>query len=365
MERTDLGLIPLIYEAGAMPERWPALLTALAARFDAKGAILMRQRGRDRHWILSPSIEPLMQRFVEEGWMSRNPRIDQYNAAAPYAGFQIDDDFMPRTTFETWPIYREFFIPNGLSTGAGTVVQGVKEDGLLLTLEGLGDPADARRVLPMLDMLRPHIARAAILSAQLELRAVEAAVAALASIGTAAALLDSAGRVQRANALFEARFGHALFDRRARLRLRDPAADGLLGEAIERVKRGVGQSIPMRRTEGCPATLNLVPMHGAARDIFTATACIAMVIDPGHRAAPNVDLLQLLFDLTPREASVARLLTQNATLADAALTLGVSPATARSHLKAVFAKTGTNRQAELIGLLTGYGDCPAGAVERP
>jgi DNA-binding CsgD family transcriptional regulator len=57
------------------------------------------------------------------------------------------------------------------------------------------------------------------------------------------------------------------------------------------------------------------------------------------------------FDLTPAEARLAAHLASGATLQAVAERLGISKETARNQLKMVFAKTGTNRQAQLVALL--------------
>jgi DNA-binding CsgD family transcriptional regulator len=59
------------------------------------------------------------------------------------------------------------------------------------------------------------------------------------------------------------------------------------------------------------------------------------------------------FGLTEREARVAMHLAGGGSIADYALRYGVSEQTVRSQLKAIFAKTGVNRQSALVGLLLG------------
>lgn len=54
------------------------------------------------------------------------------------------------------------------------------------------------------------------------------------------------------------------------------------------------------------------------------------------------------YGLTGTEASLTSLLLQGHALARVAERLGIRLATARSHLKAVLAKTGTHRQSELV-----------------
>lgn len=66
---------------------------------------------------------------------------------------------------------------------------------------------------------------------------------------------------------------------------------------------------------------------------------------------PNCAALQKLFNLTPAEASLAVKISRGKTPAAIARSNGVTIATVRSQLKAVFSKTNTRRQAELVGLL--------------
>jgi DNA-binding CsgD family transcriptional regulator len=66
---------------------------------------------------------------------------------------------------------------------------------------------------------------------------------------------------------------------------------------------------------------------------------------------PNAAVLQKLFNLTPAEASLAVSISQGKTPTAIARCNGVTIATVRSQLAAVFAKTNTQRQAELVGLL--------------
>jgi DNA-binding CsgD family transcriptional regulator len=69
--------------------------------------------------------------------------------------------------------------------------------------------------------------------------------------------------------------------------------------------------------------------------------------------APPVELVQTLFDLTPAEARVARSLASGKTVEAIATEGGVSLTTVRTHVRGVLAKTGCERQAEVVALLTG------------
>ena len=64
------------------------------------------------------------------------------------------------------------------------------------------------------------------------------------------------------------------------------------------------------------------------------------------------DSLREHFGLTPCEASLAKALTDGKSLKDASSKMDISIWTARSHLRSIFLKTDTHRQAELVSLIT-------------
>ena len=65
----------------------------------------------------------------------------------------------------------------------------------------------------------------------------------------------------------------------------------------------------------------------------------------------SIDLLRSHFGLTPSEARLALHLVAGETLRSAEVKLSISYETARTHLKNIFSKTGTCRQAELVVVL--------------
>src|SRR5262245_24375326 len=62
----------------------------------------------------------------------------------------------------------------------------------------------------------------------------------------------------------------------------------------------------------------------------------------------SIDLLRRHFGLSPAEARLALHLVAGATLRSAEVKLSINYETARTHLKNIFNKTGTSRQAELV-----------------
>ena len=333
-----------------MPERWPVLLERLAQTYGSKGCILMASVDADVRWLTSPGIQQIMQDFIDEGWMERNSRTGRLLAHAPH-GFATDSDYHSEEDLNALPMYVDFLRPRGIEAGAATLIPGANGDGIILTFEGLGAHHEARAALPALDLLRPHLARAATLSARLQLDRARAAVLALETLGTPAAMLDAAGRPRAMNSAFEALLGRLMTDTPTGLRMLDRSVDAMFRRAMtERVLEGA--SIPLHRDNADPAALHLIPVRGDARDVFAGTTMLAVVAQARTTRAPDVDLLQLMFDLTPAEADTARRVALGKTPREIAADHGKSMETVRSQLKAALFKTGVQRQSELALLLS-------------
>ena len=78
---------------------------------------------------------------------------------------------------------------------------------------------------------------------------------------------------------------------------------------------------------------------------------LLMLIDPQKRPEAALDFVVRAFELSPAESRLLPLLFENQTPAEMAQRLNIKITTVRSQLSAIFAKTGTTRQQELIRLL--------------
>jgi len=76
-----------------------------------------------------------------------------------------------------------------------------------------------------------------------------------------------------------------------------------------------------------------------------------IIVDPEHQPQSPAALLRHLYGLTRTEATVALLVTRGQGLKPIADELSLSVTTVKTHLRHVFDKTGTRRQAELVRLL--------------
>jgi DNA-binding CsgD family transcriptional regulator len=212
-----------------------------------------------------------------------------------------------------------------------------------------------RAFVQKLDELRPHLARSALLSARLQLERARIASETLAALGLPTLVLNEQGKILAANTLIEALAGYVQWRAQDRVSLKHKAADNLLRDAIGAIDMvgGSVRSSPVRDL-GAEAMMvaHLIPIRLSARDIFVRCAAALVLTPVTLPQAPPVELVQSLFDLTPAEAHVARSLASGKTVEDIASDGGTSPNTIRSHVRGVLEKTGRNRQADVVALLT-------------
>jgi DNA-binding CsgD family transcriptional regulator len=211
--------------------------------------------------------------------------------------------------------------------------------------------------------LLPHLERAIRLQSRISRIEREKAVyaGAMAQLSVATIILDEQNRVLSTNdaAASLLRDNDALSLQGERLVLRDVAARGeletLLQEALaSRQSAGpaAARAMQVPRGAGRPK-LGLVVKTlpgGGAQGRGTPTTAV-FVSDPLQAAEPPGQVISRLFGFTPAEARLAMLLTNGLTLDEASAELGVSRNTARTHLRAVFAKTGVTRQTGLVRLI--------------
>lgn len=179
----------------------------------------------------------------------------------------------------------------------------------------------------------------------------------------------------RASILRSAGIGQHLFDRLAAGVLvftldgamirANPAARLALRAQGKAIRRALGE--PVRRMgasalAGAEDSLSLMLDESAGR-LAQVHACpaeprsgapamvLAFLCEPATRAPLSSEALEAMFGLTRTEARVARHLALGLRPEAIAQQMGVAPTTIAFHLRNVFAKTDTHRQAELVALL--------------
>ncbi|MGU4703690.1 helix-turn-helix transcriptional regulator, partial [Burkholderia cepacia] len=116
----------------------------------------------------------------------------------------------------------------------------------------------------------------------------------------------------------------------------------------------VAHAIAVPRPSGKPrlgVLIRAVPLSEWSEDNPRRPACAIFIRDAERKSQASHEIVRKLFDLTPAETALALALVNGQTLEEAADELAISKNTARSHLRAIFSKTGVTRQATLVRLL--------------
>lgn len=339
--------------AALLGEGWQDALQRLADATEAGGATLIHLLG-DR---------PLAQ-LSSTGWAECEAEMMAGRAPpSPLRffpdhvyghGFSVDHDAWTDDELRRDPYYQEFLRPRGVFFHAKVRFWSEPGERISLTLKrwvGLGpyEPAD----ISVLDSTVPEL-RAAFRIARRVLDAeASGMVRVLHQRGDPVFELDGLGRVLRVHGDDAEHSGLLVRNRRlvAVERRAQLPLERAVAAALTPAQRPTLAAITDQQGER--RFLQIVPVSGAARDVFLATAAIAVIIEPSPQLA-TVDLLpngiRDALGLTAREVQIAALLAEGLSLTQVAERLRLRLGTARNHLKRIFDKTGATRQGEIIAL---------------
>lgn len=350
----------LFYEAAGVPETWPDALDALAEASGAAGAALFPVRPGPPKAIASPGIAELIAKHVAEGWLPSNPRTRRGRelTAAGWLGLMTDRDMFGEEGLPPGD-YTAFLRQHGFGWGAGMVLARAGDDlvipvGIERRLdEGPFTPAEVSKLNRLMGQLRP----AAALALRIGTAGARSFADGVAAIGEDAVLVGDLGNVLYASPGFERHLGRAFALRGGRLAATDTEGECRLAAVIAKATqagpaaRRVGGGIVLPRPEGLPLFVRVVPMVGAAQDVFNLARAVIVVTDPERAGSQTFHILIETFGLSAAEARLARRIGRGETLRDIASAEHMSVETMRTRLKSVFGKTGTHRQAELALLV--------------
>lgn len=379
MARPELlpDVLGAIYDAALQADAWPAALTALGLllggtwlKFSA-----LRASGTVDLGVQDSNGDPAHFALFQERYNQpdANPAIIPLQTSAPGTILlreqQIADD-----EWESSDLYREIFRPYGVYHALCTVV--LKTATHIVPL-GINRPKAAGRFtiadLDLLQRVTPHLQQAIRLFIRLtDLESRTSAHEALwDSLPYGVIQLDGLQRVLWANSAAATMLAGAdgLSSARGALfassAAENPALQQLIAAAVATGEgRGLlpGGAIALSRPSlKRPLELLVAPLRIERAAFGRRPAAVVIVSDPEQQVDTPPELLARLYGLTPREAALTALLLQGIDLREATDKLGMARHTARTHLRYIFEKTGTHRQAELVGLLLRG---PAGLLKR-
>ena len=351
----DETLIDEIYEAAAMPGRWPKVLGNIAAAAGAAGGSFCVQTKSGLSRCASESLVSLLSQWVEEGWSGYSFFHERALTFREPSFFSLLD-LCSEEELARDRMFNEFFVPRGYGPCHGSVFRGPGKEVVRINIQYTIDhdkTTDSERRL--LNGLRPHLNRATLLSTRVESES-RLATEALDALGIPAAVISCGGEVLATNSEIEQYTAYVAIEARNSIRFLNRIAQTQFLRALAEAAKGGRRaySIPLTARDDSPAAVaQLIPVCGDARDVFGGEKILLTIMPITPTDGPTVELLQELYDLTPAEARLARGLTAGRSIAEIAEATGVSRDTVKFHLKSVFLKTGTSRQSALVRLLSG------------
>jgi DNA-binding CsgD family transcriptional regulator len=358
-------LLAMMYDAAWDPARWEDFIAAVGATFRGHSIVFAQDGHNTSSDIFATAgFERSALSSYADYFASINPWIPRAAPLPPGTVF-ADDDLLARRELERTEFHVDWLRPQRISHSIGSIVDndGIRNTHLSVLRTADAGPYDGGERAAFA-ILTGHLRRAMQIHRQLAAARLErdAAAAGLDRLGTAALLVDAGGRVLYANRaaqdLIEERDG--LSERGGRVVCLMPDQTARLhslvrSAAATAAARGESSGGPLhlsRRTRP-PLTALVCPMPapGPLGASMQAPGALIFVRDPHRPVRPAAESLRHLFGLTPAEAKLAVALAEGRSIDEVATTTGVRPQTLRSHLKAIMAKTGTQRQAALVALL--------------
>lgn len=348
-------LVDRIYEAAFVPEQWIATLQGMAANSGSASSGMLVFDGERPVGVLATDLtREVFEEFATTDMWRQSERLRHFHAN-PISGFVHADDYFPQwmqLTDEPTQLMRA----RGVGWQAGTIIPLPTGELVVFTFERhIEDGRHSKETMSRWQALRPHLARSGLIAARLRLERAHGTAATLQAMGLPAAVLSHGGRALAVNTLLEAMPDLFVPLAHGGLALADAAAQPLFADALKlsMTDAPAVMSLPVAASERHPACIvHVLPLRRAALDIFSqAEVLVTATMPSASTMVPAPQILHGLFDLTPAESRLAAALAAGHSLREAASSHGNQFSTARSQLEAIFRKTGTHKQSQLIALL--------------
>ena len=362
-----LALVGDIYDAALDPTLWPAVLGKATAFVGGSAAGLYAKDVTSKTGNIyydDGGIDENYKRLYFEKYIKFDPSTTAHFFA------EIDmpmatADMIDYSEFLETRFYKEWALPQKLVDHVTVVVDKSATSVALFGVfrherNGVVDDATRQRMR----LLAPHVRRAVLIGRAIDLKTAEADNLAQSLDGLAAGmfLVDGDGRIVHANAAGIAMLdaGDFLRSGGARLVASDADTDQALRETFLAASRGDaaigarGIAHAMMSRSGERYVAHVLPLASGTRRRAASSAAAALFVhraELGKIAVPEV--IAKTYRLTPTELRVLATVEVGGT-PEVAETLGVAETTVKFHLRRLFSKTGSHRQADLVKIVAGF-----------
>lgn len=350
----DLHKIEAAFQAATVdPSLWTSALDCVSEQTESRGALLLPVQGDQiPSQPASDGVARLWETYFRDGWHLRDERFRTLPALLR-TGVADDFDCGLAELIPTHPYYQELLAPHGFRWFAGVKLSFGDDVWCLAIQRGIDQDPFSPEQKEKLAQLSRSLTTVTMFARALGLAASSAVVEAFEISQTAVVLLDREAQVVRTNQSADRLLRDDVRIAGKRLCARDLAATAALDRALHRLLwapsgASLMPAVALPRTGKMPILAYPLKLPSLAASAMSAAQAAVVLIDPAARARPIEASLQAAFRLTPAEVRLATLLASGDRLEAICEQLEISRETGRNQLKSIFAKTGTNRQAELV-----------------
>jgi DNA-binding CsgD family transcriptional regulator len=389
---TVTRLLGRLYDAAASPERWPEFLQDFRQTGNADMAYVLAVSPDNRSDLSiqfgfdDAAIDSYQRYFV-----NRDPILSGFQDAMAKYGDWIgsSESVVANNQLRRSELFNDFMQPLGMAHHCGATLSGLEEGTTagICMMRSDGAGAFDAEAIALLAILEPHVKRALALHKTLQTARMEGALLrqSLETVDLAIISVDGNGEVlnitQAARNILDARDGLVL--ERKHVQASNSAEHARLSDLMSgAVSTGSGSGL--WRTVRCsrttapqagraalwtpaaggamlvssrppkrPLQLVVTPFHSSDAFLDARPCALIFLSDPDATPASRSSILRTLYGLSPTECRLADFLVAGNELKVGAERLMITEQTARFHLKAIFRKTGTNRQSDLLRLILG------------
>jgi DNA-binding CsgD family transcriptional regulator len=354
------------YEAVMAPEAWRSALDDVCAAMDAAAIMFYPKdlNGDSAPVPCSEAYDDFLPDFIAGGWYDGHYRSERGWPLLRQRGSTVVIEHELATDEERkfLPHYNELYLPKGYPGFAAIGFNIGSEQWAMCLLrdhsQGFFTSDEAKRMAP----LAGHFQRMVRLAERFETACVSTSLSALDNQGRPAAVLAKDGRLCAMNTQCERLFQRArdaITVQNGRVVALTADSNSGLQRLIHAVTRAGhedrrtahAEKVAIRRPGRRPILAEALSMAVLGMEHSLYANVMLMFFDPDQEPVSDETTYRTAFGLTPSEAKLAAILARGRGLDEAAETLSITRESARQRLKAVFAKTDTHRQGELVALL--------------
>jgi DNA-binding CsgD family transcriptional regulator len=357
--------LDLVYDAATEPELWSSVLTEICDLTGSLGGALFGQSTRKVFFDYNGRLDADRMRLYQEQHLSNV--WSEHMFRQPVGRLVGSDEIAPLSTLQKTAFFDDILRPQEIAHSVMAKLFGDDD------FHGAFNICRSERHGPMdeggrrlISAMVPHLRRAVALGFRLDgYRAIQRAeYAVLDQLASGVILLDRRNRILYLNAaaqLLGLEDG-ALSLRGGTLRARPQAHAKRLDDLILAAQRGLpasAMSIP-RSGDGQLLTVLISSVRGRDMERFADmsmpdAAVLVFVVDPVNSSGMPISWIMDAYGLTPAETRVALAASTGASIPMVARSLLLSQNTIKTHLRRIYAKTGTRRQAELARVIASLG----------